>query len=365
MAGPTAIVFLGGTGGGPAADMVAGCHRAITRDIIERAIQSDAFEQVILVTDRADDMPQVTIEPSGHPFHFGSRLQQVIEKYDIESPFYIGGGSAPLMSPEELGAIEKQIASASDTVIANNFFSSDLVAFTPGKSIEAIEPPASDNTLAQLLADQAGLSRIELPRTAATMFDVDTPTDLLILKIHPNTGSQTAAYLDVLDLDTSQLEQACRLLSDGDAQVTVAGRVGSYVWSQLERETSCRVRMLAEERSMHTDKRAGRGEVRSILGFYLEQVGMERFFATLGQLGHAAFVDTRVIFTHFGLEPTTEDRFNSDLGRFEKIDDPFIREFTQRALEAPIPIVLGGHSLVSGGLLALIDVERRQQPLSG
>jgi hypothetical protein len=190
------------------------------------------------------------------------------------------------------------------------------------------------------------------------MFDVDTPTDLLILKIHPGTGSQTAAYLDELDLDTSRLEQACRLLSDGDAQVTVAGRVGSYVWSQLERETSCRVRMIAEERSMHTDKRARRGEVRSILGFYLEQVGMERFFDTLGQLGHAALIDTRVLFTHFGLEPSTEDRFNSDLGRYHDINDPFIREFTQWALEAPIPIVLGGHSLVSGGLLALIEVAR-------
>jgi len=365
MAGPTAIVFLGGTGGSPAADMVAGCHRAITRDTIERAQQSSVFQRVILVTERADEMPSVTIEPSGHPFHFGRRLKQIIEKHDIESPFYIGGGSAPLMSSSALGAIGKQIASASDTVIANNFFSSDLVAFTPFKALGAIELPADDNPLAQLLAERAGLSRIELPRAAATLFDIDTPTDLLILKIHPGAGGHTAAYLDGLDLDTSRLERAARMLTDGDAQVTVAGRVGSYVWSQLERETSCRVRMLAEERSMHTDKRAKRGEVRSILGFYLEQVGMERFFDTLGQLGHASFIDTRVLFTHFGLEPTVDDRFNSDLGRYEEIDDPFIREFTRRALEAPIPTVLGGHSLVSGGMLALIEVARSERSLGG
>jgi hypothetical protein len=116
---------------------------------------------------------------------------------------------------------------------------------------------------------------------------------------------------------------------------------------------------------MHTDERAKRGEVCSILGFYLEQVGMERFFDTLGQLGHAAFIDTRVIFTHFGLEPTIDDRFHSDLGQYEKIGDPFVREFTRRALEAPIPIVLGGHSLVSGGLLALIGVAQSERPPSG
>ncbi len=365
MAGPTAIVFLGGIGGSPAADMVAGCHRAITRDTIERAQQSGVFQQVILVTERGDEMPPVTIEPSGHPFHFGSRLQEIIEQYNIESPFYIGGGSLSLMSSIELGAIGKQIAASSDTVIANNFYSSDVVAFTPGKAIEAIEPPAADNTLAQLLANLAGLSQIELPRTAATLFDVDTPTDLLILKIHPGAGSYTTAYLEGLDLYSSRLERATRLLRDGDAQVTVAGRAGSYIWSRLERETSCRVRMLAEERSMHTDERARRSEVRSILGFYLEQVGMERFFDTLEQLGHAAFIDTRVIFTHFGLEPTVDDRFNSDLGHYEKIADPFVCEFTRRALEAPIPIVLGGHSLVSGGLLALIEVAQSELGLSG
>ena len=365
MTGPTAIVFLGGIGGSPAADMVAGCHRANTRDTIERAQQSGVFERVILVTERTDEMPPVTTEPSGYPFHFGSRLKEIIEQYNIESPLYIGGGSVPLMSSDDLGAIGEQVASARNAVIANNFFSSDLVAFTPGEAIEAIEPPAADNTLAQLLANQAGLSQIELPRTAATLFDVDTPTDLLILKIHPGAGSHTTAYLEGLDLDTSRLEQAVRLLSEGDAQVTVAGRVGSYVWSRLERETSCRVRMLAEERSMHTDERAKRGEVCSILGFYLEQVSMERFFDTLGQLGHAAFIDTRVIFTHFGLEPTIDDRFHSDLGQYEKIGDPFIQEFTRRALEAPITIVLGGHSLVSGGLLALIGVAQSERPPSG
>jgi len=365
MARPTAIVFLGGIGGSPAADMVAGCHRAVTRDTIERAQQSGAFQQVILVTGQADDMPSVTIEPGGHPFHFGNKLREVIEKYAIESPCYVGGGSVPLMPASDMRAIAEQLAAATHTVVTNNCYSSDLVAFTPGRAIEDIEPPAGDNPLAQMLVAQAGLSQIELPRSAATLFDVDTPADLSILKLHPGAGSHTAAYLQGLDLDTSRLERVVRLLSDGDAQVTVAGRVGSYVWSRLERETACRVRMLSEERSMNADRRAARGEVCSILGFYLEQVGMERFFDTLGRLGHGAIIDTRVIFTHFGLEPAVEDRFNSDLGRYQSIGDPFVREFTRRALEAPIPIVLGGHSLVSGGLLALIEVAQSGRPPGG
>jgi hypothetical protein len=32
-----------------------------------------------------------------------------------------------------------------------------------------------------------------------------------------------------------------------------------------------------------------------------------------------------------------------------------VREFTQAALSAAVPVVLGGHSLVSGGLYALVE----------
>jgi len=37
------------------------------------------------------------------------------------------------------------------------------------------------------------------------------------------------------------------------------------------------------------------------------------------------------------------------------IHDPWIREFTAAVRDAPIPILLGGHSLVSGGLYALAE----------
>ena len=352
----TAVIFLGGIGGSPVTDMVANCQRAITRDTIERIQQTDVIDKVILVAERPERMPSVVIEPSGRPFHFGRKLREVIEKYHIETPFYIGGGSSPLLPSSGVKNIAKRIASTTDTVITNNPFSSDLVAFNPGKAIEAIELPATDNPLAQRFVTQAGLRPVALPRTARYQFDVDTPTDLLILKLHPGAGRHTREYLDSLHLDSTRLEQAVQLLADANAQITVAGRVGSHVWSQLEHRTSCRVRLLAEERSMSADERAKRGEVRTILGFYLEQVGMDRFFEALAQLGHAAFIDTRVLFTHFGLNPSADDRFHSDLGQHDKIKDPFIRELTRKSLEASIPVILGGHSLVSGGLLALIEI---------
>lgn len=84
-------------------------------------------------------------------------------------------------------------------------------------------------------------------------------------------------------------------------------------------------------------------------------MGLEQFFHEMGELADAMFLDSRVMMAARGSWPSPADRFYSDLRRPDDIADPFLREFTAAALAALIPVVLGGHSLVSGGLLALID----------
>jgi hypothetical protein len=179
--------------------------------------------------------------------------------------------------------------------------------------------------------------------------------DLMTLKLHPAAGRHLRWYLEGLDLDISHLEEAIKFFTEREAMVVVAGRVSAATWTYLESETACQVRLFAEERGMRASGRQARGEVRSLLGFYLDEVGGERFFAALSTLGQAAFIDSRVIFAHRGLWPSAADRFYSDLRQPEKIAGPFVRHFTEAAMHAPIPIVLGGHSLVAGGLYALIE----------
>jgi hypothetical protein len=48
--------------------------------------------------------------------------------------------------------------------------------------------------------------------------------------------------------------------------------------------------------------------------------------------------------------PPPEDRHASDLLLADRVHDPWLRALTASALEAPIPILLGGHSLVGPGL---------------
>jgi len=114
---------------------------------------------------------------------------------------------------------------------------------------------------------------------------------------------------------------------------------------------------------MEASGRAERGAVRSLLGFYLEEAGPARFFHALEELADLALLDSRVLFAHLGLSPKASDRFWSDLLRPEEVGDPLVREFTVAAKEAPVPIVLGGHSLVSGGLYALVELAWRGREL--
>jgi hypothetical protein len=302
------------------------------------------------------DLPvDVDFDAPDEPFHFGQRLAALIGRYAMDRCFYMGGGAGPLLPASDLASIAKKLLSTDRLLITNNFYSSDFVAFGPASVLAEHALPDNDNELAWLLGEDIGLPIHELPRNGATQFDVDTPMDLLTLAVHPSIGSHTRACLDDLALDVSALETALPLILNRDAEILVAGRVSSATWRYMERETACRTRVLSEERGMRASGRQAKGQVRSLLGYYLGAVGLERFFETLATMGQAVFLDNRVIMVHQGLWPSAADRFYSDLRQPEQIGDPFVRALTEAALSAPVPVIMGGHSLVAGGMYALIE----------
>jgi len=360
--GLTAVIMTGGGGPTPVEQLVAHGREAITHDTVDRLLQVEPVERIIVATDSpalasmlADSPVTVDMAPPDEPFHFGRRLSRIIAEHEIERCLYIGGGSGPLLTVEGWGEVAAALAKAEGMMIANNFYSTDFAAWTPARALEHISPPDTDNELAWVLHFDAGLPVQTLPPSTATQLDVDTPTDLMTLSLHPDCGPHTRQYLAGLELDFSSLEGVLGVLMDREAEIFVAGRVSSAAAAYLQSEALCRKRILAEERGMRASGRQARGEVRSLLGAFLEDRGPWGFFDALSQMGDALILDSRVILAHRRSWPPTADRFHSDLGQPEQIEDPFLREFTAAALEAPIPVVLGGHSLVSGGLWALVD----------
>ncbi len=142
------------------------------------------------------------------------------------------------------------------------------------------------------------------------------------------------------------------------------GRVSPLAWQALSKATQCWIRVFSEERGMVASERIERGEVRSLLNRLLELLGPEAFFEELAQIADAVIIDSRVLMAASGHYPGDADRFASDLFLSDEIQDPWLKAFTTAAALAPIPVLLGGHGVVAGGLYALADMitERRKAP---
>jgi hypothetical protein len=184
---------------------------------------------------------------------------------------------------------------------------------------------------------------------------------MAVLKLIGRAGPRLSAWLAAAEIDCARYEVCLSFLTDPNAQVLIAGRMGSQAWQYLERETACRIRLFSEERGMRAEGRE-HGKARSLLAYHLQEVGAERFFREIAEMVDAAFIDSRVIFAHLLGDLSRSDRFLSDLGRYDEIQDPFLRDFTEAAMKAPIPVLLGGHSLVAGGLMALTEYAWKDAP---
>jgi hypothetical protein len=235
----------------------------------------------------------------------------------------------------------------------NNFYSTDFAAFGGDLNLKGLERCRKDNNLGWIMGRAQGVKTRVLPSSLATRFDIDTPTDLMILKIHKPKGRHLAAVVAQLTMDLSPLLLVLDVLVRRDCEALLSGRVSLDAAQFFDKETACRLRIHVEERGMET--REGRGKAWSILGQYLEEAGLTACFQTIANHVDAAIIDSRVLFGHFGLKVSRRDRCFSDLLQPAEITHPWVRMFTEAACRNPIPCILGGHTLVSGGLYALAE----------
>lgn len=362
------VIFAGKQGSSALERLVYDSHLAIARDLVANAAAVGGFAPIVVATTQPQsfsDAPSgIIVEPTAPDagFHFGKTLADIVARQGMSRVLYIGGGSCPLLSAGELAALRDAVAQLDQGLIANNFYSADFIGFHPASALRAVDLPRQrDNGLARQLVQEANLVNEPLEPAIATMFDVDTPTDLAVLAMHPLCGPAARAYVASPAVARQLAPLAARLRETmptfvrPEEEVVLAGRVSAQLWPLLRRDMACRVRVFSEERGMSTTSRP----VRSLLGFYLEEVGPTAFFAAFAQMGDVLFLDTRVLFAHSGRRISGHDRFAADLGMIEVINDDATRELAAAAWHAGLPVVLGGNAAVSGGLWALVDAAWR------
>ncbi len=256
---------------------------------------------------------------------------------------------------EEISAICRRLSGGTGRLITNNIQSADLVAFNISGAFNRIELPAMDNVLATALRDRLGLKLELTPLSPGLLFDLDTPIDALVLGDSPFAGARTRACLAELDWDYSRLRRAKQVLNGNYREIVLIGRVGAPVMERLNSRLRIRLRVFSEERGMKALGRLERKEVASLMGYLLERAGLPDFFHYLSRVADAAFIDSRLFMAHNRYSFSDRERFLSDLGRFEEIEHPWLKNFTREAFFCPIPVLLGGHSLVSGSLWAIAE----------
>jgi CTP:molybdopterin cytidylyltransferase MocA len=338
----------------------------------------------------ADAAEIVAGPPDG--LSFGERLGAAIRALGGEGgaggAIVMGSGSIPLARTADLRRFVEIAAGPAGHAVANNRYSADVVAVSRAADLADLPPLPADNALPRWLEERAGVAVTDLRARWRLAVDVDTPLDLIVIGAAgggapfgaaagaPFGASAGGAGHGTAPLIGERLAALSEILSNRRAELLVAGRISSTTLRWLESGVACRVRALVEERGLRAATRLAQSgpttdlrPPRSVLGELLDRDGPDSLVATVGRLADAALIDTRVLLAHrHGAEerawPPAEDRFASDLLMAESIADPWLRELTESAATSPAdrPILLGGHTLVNGGLRLLAQRARPGRP---
>ena len=286
----------------------------------------------------------VEVAPGGAPF--GARLRRLAALDEDAGIVILGSGSIPLALPADWETFVAAARRPGGPVVANNRYSADCVAMPPDVDLRDLPDLTADNGLPRWLAG-TGRDVRDLRGRWRLQVDLDSPIDAFLTGLDEPSDES-------FERVRAAAEALRRVANNPQQELLVSGRTSSTTLRWLERSTASRTRSLVEERGMRTAS-AGQRPARSALGLLLDRDGPGALGSIIGELADGAVVDTRVLLAHrLGVDeagwPAPEDRFGGDLLHFAAVRDPWLRDLTRAASEAPIPILLGGHTLVGPGL---------------
>lgn len=301
---------------------------------------------------------------------FGERLRRVVVDRRLERIVVLGSGSVALLRLADARRLLAVAGGPPGRALTNNRYSSDVCAVSGAAALRHLPALSGDNALPRWLAQQAGFLVDELPGRERLALDLDTPLDVALLALAPRLPPALRKLSVTTGIRVPRLEEIRAVVADPRAELLVFGRSGAMVQRWLERNTSCRVRFLAEERGLRSSsplalpERARQRPPRATLGRLLDARGPGALAETVAEFADGALLDSRVLLAdHLGRAesawPPSEDRFASDLLRPGLISHPWLRELTESAARAPIPVLLGGHTLVGPAVRLLFPLAPR------
>ena len=358
-----ALIMLGGMGQNPAEALMQKALEAAAYDLAQICHQSGEFAEITIVADSNINTPDdeaISLQLSRPHATFGDLINQFSQSISqktrkVDGYVYFGAGSGPLLTSTDIQILSKLLGNADpNSCVTNNRYSADFFGVRPTNILESLNPPpVSDNNVPIRLIDENKTSVIEMTRSASTQFNIDVPSDLATLSLIKSSGPKLKAFIAqenaVLNHAVNAQWRASQHFLRKDSEVFIYGRTSSRVWSYLETETACKIRIISEERGLKSAPKEH--QARSILAYLIQVYGAQEVFCKLlPQFCSAAFIDLIPIIEHMELTCSRNDRFSADLLNHNDIENEILREIIVAITESPIPIAVGGHSLVGSSL---------------
>ena len=301
----------------------------------------------------ATDVRVVSSPPDDTPF--GRRLRGLVRRERPDGLVVLGSGSIPLATRARPARPGPAAGSGDRRALANDRFSADAVAIASAtEALAALPDELGDNALPRWLAEVRRLVRRRPPTAAGASASTSTARSTVLLA----GDADEIASPEAEAVDTSRvrgrIDEIRAVAADRRAELLIAGRTSAATLAWFERHTASRTRALVEERGLRTRTAGQRPARPRSSGALLERDGPGSLGTHLATLADGALIDSRVLLAHrLGADerawPPAEDRFASDLLLPDAIADPWLRDLTRAAADAPIPVLLGGHTLVGPG----------------
>ena len=243
------------------------------------------------------------------------------------------------------------------------------------RSLADVPDLPGDNALPRWLAEVAGYDVDDLRRRWRLAIDIDGPLELALLGLRAAPGAIEASGGADLRVVMDRFAAIRRVAADRRAELVVAGRTSVETLAWLGRHVPARIRAIVEERGLRASSRVAMARMTPRC-----RRGARPPARPTARLGSWAWSSTatgrrprdllagsarRRSSTRACCSPTgsgpderawpgAEDRFASDLLLPDRVRDPWLRALTASAVDARIPILLGGHSLVGPGVRLLL-----------
>ncbi len=118
------------------------------------------------------------VGPSAPGEPVGARIRAIAAAERPDGMIITGAGAAPLASMRDLETFVSTAGASSRQALANNRYSTDLLAVACAASLRDLPDLRSDNAIARWLEEVAGYEVRDVRRSVRLQLDVDTPLDI-------------------------------------------------------------------------------------------------------------------------------------------------------------------------------------------